>query len=115
MDILELKNIAESYGLKVLYNKNYDKAEAYFEDYPNFWDKYHISSNVLVSIFLGKIVVYTSLVKDYVSGKYVLSGRKTYQLKDYPTNELYNLINRITKSIKNELFKHKVSNIEKDF
>lgn len=115
MDISELKNIAETYGFSIHSNHNGNIVEVYFEDYPNFWDKNYITSNELVNVLFGKIVVYTSLKKDKESGKYVLTRRKTYDLKDYPANELYKTINRISKTIKNELIQFKLSNIEKDF
>lgn len=115
MDILELKNIAESYGLEVLNKKSIDAVVVNFEDYADFWDEDYIHPNELVSALFGELVVNTSLKKDKKSGKYVLSRRMTYPLKNYTTNELHNLINRISKSIKKELIMHKISKIEQDF
>lgn len=115
MDILELKNIAESYGLEVLNKKSIDAVVVNFEDYADFWDEDYIHPNELVSALFGELVVNTSLKKDKKSGKYVLSRRMTYPLKYYPTSDLHYLINRISKSIKKELIRCKISKIEQDF
>lgn len=115
MNISELKNIAESYGLEILNKKSIYAVVVNFEDYPGFWDEDYIHPNELVSALFGELVVNTSLKKDKKTGKYVLSRRRTYSLKDYTTSELYNLINRISKSIKKELIQYKISKIEKDF
>ena len=115
MDISELKNIAESYGLEILNRPTSGIIEVFFEDYPGFWDfKNYIKSNKLIDFQNSYITVYTKLRKTK-SGKFVIINQRSYNINDYTTRRLHNLIKRIQKQIKVELIAKRLEGIKQDF
>ena len=113
MTVAELKDIAKSYGLIV--DEDDIWIEVFFEDIPGFWDfKNYIKSNKLIDFQNSYITVYTKLRKTK-SGKFVIINQRTYNINDYTTRRLHNLIKRIQKQIKVELIAKRLEGIKQDF
>ena len=123
MTITELKDIAKSYGLIVKNDENDLCVEVLFENIPEFWDfKDYYSPHKLIEyenkLFNYKnsyiITVYTRLRRTK-SGKFVIINKRNYNINDYTTRKLHNLIKRIQKQIKVELIAKRLEGIKQDF
>ena len=113
MTVTELKDIAKSYGLIVAEDGIW--IDVFFEDIPGFWDfKNYNYPHKLIDYNNFYITVYTKLRRTK-SGKFVIINQRTYNINDYTTRRLHNLINRIQKQIKVELIAKRLDGIKQDF
>ena len=115
MNISELKDIAKSYGLIVKDNEHDIWVEVLFEDIPEFWNfKDYYYPHKLIDFQNSYITVYTKLRRTK-SGKFVIINQRSYNINNYTTRRLHNLINRIQKQIKVELIAKRLEGIKQDF
>lgn len=113
MTITELKDIAKSYGLIV--DEDGDWIDVFFENIPGFWEgKEYGNPNLLIDYNNSYITVYTKLLKTK-SGKFVINNQRTYNINNYTSRRLHNLIKRIQKQIKVELIAKRLERIKQDF
>lgn len=113
MTITELKDIAKSYGLIVYETGVW--LEVFFEDIPGFWDvKNYSYPHKLIAYENSFITVYTKLRRTK-SGKFVIINQRNYNINNYTSRRLHNLIKRIQKQIKVELIAKRLEGIKQDF